>query len=84
MLPLLLAGIGRRGCLPECLSAWPLHPTARSHTAPPAGRFGLPEYTMLCLFLMAARNIFAAFDPGHTGRASLDYSQFVYAAANTR
>jgi hypothetical protein len=39
---------------------------------------------MLCLFLLAAKNIFSAFDPGHTGRASFDYSQFVYATANTR
>lgn len=42
---------------------------------PAAGRFGLPEYTMLCLFLTASRNIFAAFDAQRTGRVSLDYSQ---------
>ncbi|KAL4436914.1 hypothetical protein ABPG75_004053 [Micractinium tetrahymenae] len=48
------------------------------------GRFGLPEYTMLCLFLTASRNIFSAFDAQRTGRISLDFSQFVYAAAQTR
>lgn len=48
------------------------------------GRFGLPEYTMLSLFLMSAKQIFGAFDPQHSGRVSLDFSQFVYASAQTR
>lgn len=48
------------------------------------GRFGLPEYTMLCVFLLSAKQIFGAFDPQHSGRVSFDYSQFVYAAAQTR
>ncbi|PRW57843.1 sorcin-like [Chlorella sorokiniana] len=48
------------------------------------GRFGLPEYTMLCLFLKSCQNIFRAFDPQGTGRISLDVSQFVYCAAHTK
>lgn len=39
---------------------------------------------MLCLLLLSAKQIFSAFDPQHSGRISLDFSQFVYAAAQTR
>jgi len=43
---------------PHCLSA-----AMTRHRAMHAARYGLPEYTMLCLFLISCRNIFAAFDP---------------------
>lgn len=39
---------------------------------------------MLFLFLVSCRNVFAAFDPQHSGRISLDFSQLAYCAALTR
>lgn len=78
---------GRPAAACRCLSP----PSAHPHRActlkllsPGAGLFGLPEYTMMCLFLLSCKNIFRAFDPSGSGKISLDYSQFVYCAANTR
>eukprot|EP00887_Chlorella_sp_A99_P006349 scaffold3.g6349.t1 len=48
------------------------------------GKIDLGDYVALKVFLRSARLIFDAFDPARSGKISVDYSQFVYAAANTR
>lgn len=84
--PAALLAIAAGGCShPQPTPSRPariLPPARRPHVL--RRRFGLPEFTMLHLFLLAARNVFAAFDPQRTGRISLDYSQFVYCAALTK
>ena len=45
---------------------------------------GMPEYIAMCLFLVSARNTFAAFDFQKTGVISFNFGQFVYAAPNCR
>eukprot|EP00803_Ostreobium_quekettii_P002857 evm.model.scf_168.9 EVM.evm.TU.scf_168.9 scf_168:64105-67522(+) len=42
----------------------------------------LAAYIALSLFLKSAAATFAAFDPNKTGRITLDFNQFLYAAAN--
>ena len=48
------------------------------------GDMGIPEYVALNLFLLSARNTFAAFDFNKTGVISLNFGQFIYASANCR
>lgn len=67
---------------PPCLTTPP--PQALAFDPDCNGRFGLPEVTMLTLSLLSAKQIFAAFDPQGSGRVNLDFSQFVYAASQTR
>eukprot|EP01024_Parvocaulis_polyphysoides_P012778 TRINITY_DN1475_c0_g1_i1.p1 TRINITY_DN1475_c0_g1~~TRINITY_DN1475_c0_g1_i1.p1 ORF type:complete len:197 (-),score=5.42 TRINITY_DN1475_c0_g1_i1:371-877(-) len=47
-----------------------------------SGTLGLPEYIAMTLFLQSCTAVFTAFDPQKTGRISLDFNQFIYAAAN--
>ena len=42
------------------------------------------EYIATCVFLRNTAAIFQAFDTSRQGRVSLDYHQFVYAAANCK
>ena len=42
----------------------------------------LAGYIALSLFLKSVTATFAAFDPNKTGRITLDFNQFLYAAAN--
>ena len=48
------------------------------------GDMGIPEYIALNLFLLSARNTFAAFDFQRTGVINLNFGQFIYATANCR
>ncbi|QDZ24869.1 hypothetical protein HOP50_15g74120 [Chloropicon primus] len=48
------------------------------------GDMGIPEYIALSLFLLSARNTFAAFDFQRTGVITLNFGQFIYATANCR
>ena len=48
------------------------------------GRFSLPEFMAMCVFLTCANNTFRAFDPAGTGRISADFNQFLYAACACR
>ncbi|WZN66831.1 hypothetical protein HKI87_16g84020 [Chloropicon roscoffensis] len=48
------------------------------------GDIGIPEYIALNLFLLSARNTFAAFDFQRTGVINLNFGQFIYASANCR
>lgn len=48
------------------------------------GTLSLAEFMGLTLFLQSCSLTFSAFDAGRTGRVTLDFSQFVYAASNTR
>lgn len=42
----------------------------------------LDEFIRMCLFLQSCVRTFTAFDPQRTGRVTLDFGQFVYAAAH--
>lgn len=42
----------------------------------------MPEYIGMTLFLSSATSAFQAFDTQRTGRVTMDYSQFIYAASN--
>ncbi|PRW44941.1 Coiled-coil domain-containing 40 isoform C [Chlorella sorokiniana] len=42
----------------------------------------LAEFMAMCTFLQGAARTFHAFDPQRSGRVTLDFSQFVYAASN--
>lgn len=44
----------------------------------------LAEFMGMTVFLQSCSLTFSAFDAARTGRVSLDFSQFVYAASNTR
>ncbi|KAK9914792.1 hypothetical protein WJX75_000620 [Coccomyxa subellipsoidea] len=46
------------------------------------GTMDLTEYIALTLFLQSANATFTAFDQQRLGRVTLDYNQFIYAAAN--
>lgn len=43
-----------------------------------------PEYIATCVFLRNTAAIFQAFDTMRSGRVSMDYNQFVYAASNCK
>lgn len=47
-----------------------------------SGSLCLPEYIGLTLFLQSATATFTAFDAQRTGRITLDFNQWVYAASN--
>ncbi len=42
----------------------------------------LTEFIAMTLFLQSANATFTAFDQQRMGRVTLDYNQFIYAAAN--
>lgn len=44
----------------------------------------LAEFMGLSVFLQSCSLTFQAFDAHRSGRVTLDFSQFVYAASNTR
>lgn len=48
------------------------------------GDLGIPEYIALNLFLLSARNTFAAFDFQRSGVVNMNFGQFIYATANCR
>lgn len=48
------------------------------------GTLSLAEFIGMSVFLQACSLTFSAFDASKTGRVTLDFSQFVYAASNTR
>ncbi|GAB4818296.1 hypothetical protein N2152v2_005342 [Parachlorella kessleri] len=48
------------------------------------GKFGLDEFIAMSVFLTSAGNVFRAFDAAKAGRVTLDFNQFLYAAANCR
>lgn len=48
------------------------------------GQFSLAEYIAMSCFLQCAANTFRAFDSQGGGRITLDFNQFLYAAANCR
>jgi len=45
---------------------------------------GMAEYIAMSIFLQSCSRTFKAFDPQGTGQISLDYNQFVFAAAATK
>lgn len=45
---------------------------------------GLPEFIAMTLFLKGCAAAFGAFDPNRTNKVTLNFNQFVYAAANAR
>lgn len=47
-----------------------------------SGSLDLAGYIAMTLFLKSASATFRAFDPNRTGYINLDFSQFLYAAAN--
>lgn len=47
-------------------------------------QLGLAEFIGVCAFLKASKAVFIAFDQARTGRITLDFNQFCYAAAHTR
>jgi len=49
-----------------------------------AGKLSESEFIGLIMFLTSCKGIFEVFDSEKTDAATLSYSQFVYAAANTR
>lgn len=46
------------------------------------GTMDLTEFIAMTLFLQSANATFAAFDQKREGSITLDYNQFIYAAAN--
>lgn len=46
------------------------------------GTMDLTEFIAMTLFLQSANATFTAFDQQRMGRVTLDYNQFIYAAAN--
>lgn len=47
------------------------------------GALSLPEFLAMTLFLRSATATFNAFDQQRTGMISLNFSQYLYAAANS-
>eukprot|EP01024_Parvocaulis_polyphysoides_P036599 TRINITY_DN32547_c1_g1_i4.p1 TRINITY_DN32547_c1_g1~~TRINITY_DN32547_c1_g1_i4.p1 ORF type:complete len:218 (+),score=0.69 TRINITY_DN32547_c1_g1_i4:2-655(+) len=47
-----------------------------------SGTLGLPAYIAMTLFLQSCSDVFNAFDPQRTGRVSMDFNQFIYAASH--
>ncbi|CAD7701349.1 unnamed protein product [Ostreobium quekettii] len=45
---------------------------------------GVQEFIAMTLFLKSCSAIFTAFDPQRSGKVTLDFNQFVYAASNSR
>jgi len=45
---------------------------------------GCDQYIGLVLFLTAARRTFNSFDSNRTGKITVDFNQFIYAASKTR
>lgn len=48
------------------------------------GQITYAPYIAMTLFVRCAANAFQAFDSCRTGRVSMDFSQFIYAASNCR
>ena len=67
-------------CMFGCVCQANLHPYISSC----AGKFGLDEFIAMSVFLTSAGNVFRAFDAAKAGRVTLDFNQFLYAAANCR
>jgi len=49
-----------------------------------SGSIGLEPYLALCAMLKQASKVFSLFDPQRTGKITLDFNQFIYAAAQIR
>mmetsp|Transcript_31983 Transcript_31983/g.71071 ORF Transcript_31983/g.71071 Transcript_31983/m.71071 type:complete len:168 (-) Transcript_31983:312-815(-) len=52
------------------------------HDPNKASNIELTEFVRLCLSLQTAARAFAAFDPQRTGKVTLSFDQFVYAASH--
>lgn len=49
-----------------------------------SNNLSLDQYIAMTLFLIGAKKAFEAFDTNRSGRITLDFNQFVYAASKTR
>ncbi len=52
------------------------------HDPDNSGTLSLDEYIRMCLFLQSCVRTFTAFDQQRTGRITLDFNQWVYAASH--
>lgn len=62
----------------------PLATVVTTFDASQDGMIGLAEFLGICLFLKGSEAVFKAFDSGNQGSITVNYNQFVYAAAHTR